>query len=139
MAVRMMSPVEKTLKVVEPFAGRPPAAPEMMTWSAPVGVHVAVTSRGAQPLDGVSVNVLMTGAVEKAPRETDSAMLLPSLVRLSVLMAYGSPAPVSMRKRSASCDFSAVPGTSEACDCCAAEPGTVKIWAVATGGAPSKG
>src|ERR1035441_8909192 len=47
----------------------------------------------------------MTGAVEKAPRETDSDRLLPSLVRLSFLMAYGSPAPMSMRKRSARCDF----------------------------------
>ena len=59
----------------------------MMTWSAPVVVHVAVTNSGRQPLAGVSVNVLMTGAVEKAPRDTDSDRLLPSLVRLSFLMA----------------------------------------------------
>src|SRR5271169_1949739 len=138
MAVRRMSPVEKTLNVVEPFAGRFPAAPEMMTWSAPVVAHVAVTRSGAQPVEGVIANELMTGAVEKAPRETDSARLLPSPERLSFLMAYGSPAPFSMRKRSASCDSSAVAGSREASDCCAAEPGTAKIWAAPTGAPPSK-
>src|SRR5512141_1502819 len=94
--------------------------------------------RGEQPDEGEIVKLPMTGAVEKAPRETDSDRLLPSLVRLSFLMAYGSPAPTSMRKRSARCIFSAVSGTREASDCCAAEPGTAKICAAPTAVPPSK-
>src|ERR1700690_536706 len=131
-----MSPADTTVKVAVPDVARSPAAPVMLTWSAPVVDHVAVTVSGEQPLEGEIVKEVMTGAVEKAPRETDSARLLPSLGGLSFLIAYGRPAPVSMRKRSARCDFSAAAGTSEASDCCPTEPGMAKSWGGARGGRP---
>src|SRR5450830_1562557 len=43
-----------------------------------------------------------------------------------------------MRKRSESLDFSAVPGSSTASDCCPTPPGTVKIWPTPAGEPASK-
>ena len=86
-AVSVMSPADTTLRSAVPVGARSPAAPVMLTWSAPVTDHEAVTASGGQPDEGEIVKLVMTGAVEKAPFDTDSDRLLPSLVRLSFLMA----------------------------------------------------
>ena len=137
-AVRITSPVATTVMFVEPLAGRSPAAPAMFTWSAPVVIHVARAVRGEQPESGVIVKELITGAVEKALRTTESGMPAPSLVRLSFLIAYGIAEPEDTRARMLSFVFSAAAGTRVARACCAAAPGAAKSAAEPTSVPPSK-